>query len=432
MSRHAYRARLLGFHEDPLGRRWQDVGLDIEDGVLLVDQGRIAGLGPAEQWLPRLGPDIPVTDWRGCLLMPGFVDTHMHFAQAEIIGAHGPQLLEWLEHYTYPAEQRCADPEQARILAEFSIGEMLRNGTTTAMVFATVHSAAADAIFSAARARQMRLIAGKVMMDRHAPPSLCDTAAGSYRDSAALIERWHGCDRLAYAVTPRFAPTSSPEQLQQARRLLQDYPGVYLQTHLAENRNEVDWVAQLFPEARSYLDVYERYGLLGERSVFAHCLHLDSLDRQRMAATGSVASFCPSSNLFLGSGLFDLAAADAAGQRVALGTDVGAGTSFGLLPTLHDACKVCNLAGYVLDPLRALYLATLGGARALGLDHCIGRLQAGYEADFIIVDPQATPLLARRSAQCTSLRELLFALMILGDDRCIRATHVLGQAVHRA
>lgn len=430
MTRHAYRARLLGFEHDPSGHAPYAACLDIEDGVVLVENGHFAEVGPAQAILPMLGADIPVSDYRGHLLCPGFVDAHMHFAQADIVGAHGPQLLEWLSHYTYPSEQRCANADVARGLAEFSISEMLRNGTTTAMVFATVHAVATDAIFAAAASRNMRLIAGKVMMDRHVPAGLSDAHEDGYAVCAQLIERWHGQGRLAYAVTPRFAPTSSPAQLRLAGRLLRDFPGVYLQTHLAENRNEVDWVGQLFPEARSYLDVYERAGLLGERSVLAHCLHLDALDRQRMAATGSVACFCPSSNLFLGSGLFDLAAADSSGMRLALGTDVGAGTSFGLLQTMHDGCKVANLAGYVLDPLRAFYLATLGGAKALGLDDRIGRLAPGYEADFIILDPQATPLLQRRWVQCDDLRERLFALMILGDDRCVLATHVLGQAVH--
>lgn len=427
MVRQAFRARLASPLRDPGPAGAAAAWLHLDDGVLVVEDGRIAAIGPADHLVPLLGPDTRLTDWTGCLIVPGFVDCHLHFAQADIVAAHGPQLLEWLDRHTYPAEMRCADAGHAADLADFCLTELLRNGTTTAMVFGTVHAVSADAIFTAARRRHMRLIAGKVLMDRHSPASLCDTPEQGYRDSAELIERWHGQERLAYAVTPRFAPSCSPSQLDVAATLLRRYDGLYLQTHLAENRHEVDWVRQLFPEARSYLDVYERHGLLGPRSILAHCLHLDADDRAHFAAAGAVACLCPTSNLFLGSGLFDLNAADAAGMRLALGTDVGAGTSFGMLQTLHAAFKVANLAGATLDPLRAFYLATLGGAAALGLDDRIGALRVGMEADFIVLDPQATALQARRSAHCKDLRDLLFALMMLGDDRSIRATYLMGQ-----
>lgn len=427
MNRHAYRARLLGFRADPLGRSDADACMDIEDGILLVENGRIAAAAPAEALLPQLGIDIPVSDYSGCLITSGFVDAHVHYAQAETIACCGPQLLEWLTRYTYPAEMRCARRAHADDLADFTLNELLRHGTTTAMVFATVHAHSVDAIFEAAARRSMRLIAGKVLMDRHGPLALRDSADGGCLDSERLIERWHGRDRLAYAVTPRFAATSTPQQLAGAGELLRRFPGVYLQTHLAENRNEIDWVHELFPEARSYLDIYDRFGLLGERSVFAHCIYLDEEDRRRFAETGCVASFCPTSNLFLGSGLFDIAATDAAGMRFCLASDIGAGTSFGMLPTLQDAYKVANLRGYALDPLRAFYLATLGGAAALGLDDRIGRLEPGYEADFVVLDPRATPVQARRAARCETLRELLFGLMMLGDERSVKATYVLGE-----
>jgi guanine deaminase (EC 3.5.4.3) len=274
----------------------------------------------------------------------------------------------------------------------------------------------------------MRLITGKVLMDRNCPDFLCDTAAAGDAESKALIERWHGRDRLLYAVTPRFAPTSSPEQMQLAGRLFAEHPGVYLQSHLAENRGEVDWAAQLYPEARSYLDVYARFGQLGMRAVFAHCLWLDDADRRRMAETGSAMSFCPTSNLFLGSGLFDLQRARELGVRVGLGTDVGAGTSFSMLQTLNEAYKVLQLQGQQLSAESAFHLATLGGAHSLYLDDRIGNFAPGKEADFVVLDPQATPLLARRSAACTTLAERLFVLMMLGDDRAVAATHVLGEA----
>lgn len=427
MQRHAYRARLLDFKADPQGRSDADACIDLIDGLLLVENGVIAAAGPAAELLPQLDENTPVIDWRGKLIMPGFIDSHMHYAQADVIASHGPQLLEWLTLYTWPAEMRCKDAAYAIDVAEFSIKEMLRNGTTTAMVFATVHAHSVDAIFTAAARRGMRLIAGKVLMDRNGPSALLDDVQNGSSDSAALIERWHGKDRLAYALTPRFAPTSSNEQLAAAGELLRRYPGVYLQTHLAENRSEVEWVRELFPGARSYLDVYARHGLLGERSVFAHCLHLDQDDRRLFAASGCVACFCPSSNLFLGSGLFDMAAADEAGMRLSLGTDIGAGTSYGMLQTMHDAYKVANLAGYVLDPLRAFYLATLGGATALGLEDRIGRLAPGYEADFIVLNPSATAVQSRRVAGCETLRDLLFSLMMLGDDRSVVASYVLGK-----
>jgi len=296
------------------------------------------------------------------------------------------------------------------------------------VVFATTHATSVEAIFAAAEAESMRLIAGKVLTDRHVPEAVRDTADGGYEASKALIGRWHGRGRLGYAVTPRFAPASTERQLELCGRLLDEHPGVFLQSHVAENRNEIAWVAELFPWSRSYLDVYDHYGLLRERAVYAHCIHLDATDRGRMAATGAAMAFCPTSNLFLGSGLFDAQAAREAGVRVGIGTDVGGGTSFSMLRTLDEAYKVSQLAGQKLSPLRAFYLATLGGAASLYLDDRIGNFDAGKEADFVVLDPAATPLLVRRLARAETLVERLFALMVLGDDRAIYATHVLGRA----
>ncbi|MDX1604620.1 MAG: guanine deaminase, partial [Candidatus Competibacterales bacterium] len=354
---------------------------------------------------------------------------HIHYVQTDIIASHGEQLLEWLQRYTFPVERAFADPAHAAACADFFVDELLRHGTTTALVLGSVHAHSVDAVFEAAQRRRLRLIAGKVLMDRHCPEDLRDTPATGYAESRALIERWHGRDRLAYAITPRFAPTSSPAQLDQAARLAHEYPDTYIHTHLAENRAEVAWVAELFPEACSYLDVYARHGLLRERSVFAHGIHLDDDDRARMAAAGAAIAFCPTCNLFLGSGLFDLAAADAAGVRVGLGTDVGGGTTFSLLQVLNEAYTVARLQGQGLTPWRALYLATLGGARALYLDERIGSFTPGREADFLVLDPAATPLLARRTGSARSLAETLFALIMLGDDRAVAATHVLGEPV---
>ena len=399
----------------------------LPDGVMLIEDGIIVECGPAADVLARLPADVRITDYRGKLIMPGFVDTHIHYAQTDIIASYGEQLLAWLEKYTFPTEARFADATHAGEVAEFFCDELLKNGTTTALAFATVHPASVDALFEVAQRRHMRMIAGKVLMDRNCPDSLRDTADTGYAESKPLIERWHGRDRLLYAVTPRFAPTSTREQMALTGQLFAEHPGVYLQSHVAENRGEVAWVAELYPEARSYLDVYERYGQLGERSVYAHCIWLDETDRQRMAETGSAMSFCPTSNLFLGSGLFDLDRAHALGVRVGIGTDVGGGTSFSMLQTLNEAYKVLQLNGQQLSAERAFYLATLGGARSLYLEERIGNFTPGKEADFVVIDADATPLLSRRMHNTSTLSERLFVLMMLGDDRCIAATHVMGE-----
>ena len=401
-----------------------------EDGLLLLEHGRIMQLGPASELLPQLPAGTPLHDHSGKLIVPGFIDTHIHYPQTDIIASYGKQLLDWLNQYTFPAEAQFDDPAHAREVADFFLAELLRNGTTSAMVYATSHPQSVDAIFEAAQQRQLRLLSGKVLMDRNAPEALADSAESGYRDSKALLERWHGQDRLLYAITPRFAASSSEAQLIRTGQLATEYPDVYIQTHVAENKAEVAWVEELFPHRRSYLDVYDHYGLLRERSVFAHCLHLDHADRRRMADSGAAMAFCPTSNLFLGSGLFDLDTVRTLGIRVGLATDVGAGTSFSMLQTLGEAYKVLQLNGQVLSPYRALYLATLGGAQALYLDDKIGNFEPGKEADFVVLDPQATPLLARRMAHARNLAEQFFVLMLLGDDRAVAATYVLGELAH--
>ncbi|HEX8739989.1 MAG TPA: guanine deaminase [Casimicrobiaceae bacterium] len=431
MSLSAWRGELLWFVADPGSGAGDPAAWRHEtDGVLLTRDGRVEAAGPAATLLPSLPAGTEVVDCRGSLLLPGFVDTHVHYAQTGVIASCGGELLEWLERYTFPAEARFGDPAHARAEAEFFLGELTRNGTTTALVFATTHPASADAIFEAALSRDLCLVAGKVMMDRNCPEWLRDTAQSSYDDSKALIAKWHGRGRLGYAVTPRFAPTSTDAQLEAAGALVREHPGVWVQSHVAENRAEMRWVAELFPWSRSYLDVYDRFGLVGPRSVYAHCVHLDRRDRERMARAGAAMSFCPTSNLFLGSGLFDLDAASAAGAQVALGTDVGAGTSFSMLQTLNEAYKVAQLAGQRLSPMRAFYLATLGGAQALGLDARIGSFEPGRDADFVVLDPRATPLLAHRTAIAEHLSEKLFALMMLGDDRAVSMTCVRGRPAH--
>jgi guanine deaminase len=400
-----------------------------DDGLLVVDEGRVVAAGDAGPLLETLPAGVEVTDYRGRLIVPGFIDCHVHFPQLDIVGSFGAQLLDWLKQYAYPAETRFADSDHAREVAAAFIDELLRNGTTTALVFGTVHPHSADAIFEAAEAKGMRLIAGKVLMDSNCPDELRDDPESAYADSKALIERWHGKGRLGYAITPRFALTSSEAQLEAAGRLAGEYPEVWVHTHLAENHEEVEEIARQFPDSRSYLDVYDRFGLLRERSVFAHCLHMDDTDRALMARKGGAAAFCPTSNLFLGSGLFRLGAMRAAGIRCGLGTDVGGGTSLSLLRTASEAYKVLHLQDQALPAMQALYLATLGAAETLDLDQQIGNFKPGKEADFVVLDFEGSSITARRTAAAGTIEEKLFALMTLGDDRNIAATYVFGRRV---
>ena len=425
-----HRGQLLSFVSDP-GDGLDETSYRFHpDGAFLVDGGRIAALGPAESVLAALPDGVPVVDHGRHLLLPGFIDTHIHYPQTDVIAAGGRELLDWLEHHTFPEERRFADSTHSAEVSEFFLDELARNGTTTAQVFCTVHSASVEAFFAAAARRELCMIAGKVLMDRNAPAELCESAAEADRESRRLIERWDGEGRLHYAITPRFAITSSELQLQLAGRLARDFPDVFIQSHLAENHDEIRWMRELFPAARSYLEVYDRFGLLRERAVYAHCLHLDEPDRRRLAQSGAAAAFCPTSNLYLGSGLFDIRAADAAGMPFSTATDVGGGTSFCMLRTLDEARKVARLQGQDLSPLRAFYLATLGAARCLKLEHRIGRLDVGAEADFIALDPQATPLMARRTAGTPALSDVLRILLTLGDDRAVVATYILGRQVH--
>lgn len=426
----AIRAAVLHCRSQPEAGS-EDAAIEyIEDGILVIRDGRVAELGHAEDFVARLGPDVEVEDRRGYLLLPGFVDAHVHYPQTDIIAAFGQHLLDWLAHYAWPAEARFHDEQVCAETAEFFLSELLRNGTTTACVFGTVHAASVDALMAAASRMSLRLIAGKVLMDRNCPANLRESVGDGIKLSADLIDRWHGVGRLAYALTPRFAPTSSPELLAATGQLLQSSDDLYLQTHLAETVEEASIVAQLFPQAPSYLGVYDHYGLVGPKSIFAHCVHIDDADRTRLAAADASIAFCPTSNLFLGSGLFDFHAARQAGIKVGLGTDIGAGTRFGLAETAAEAYKVCRLRGRALHPFEALYLATLGGARALSLDDKIGNFEQGKEADCVLLDYNATPLLARRSGAATGLADRLFALMMLGDDRAVAATYILGERVH--
>ncbi|MDH4873858.1 guanine deaminase [Pseudomonas sp. BN515] len=427
----AYRSAILHSIADPALVGVEQSYQYFEDGLLVVEDGRIKALGEAKSLLPGLDAGVEVHEYRDALITPGFIDTHIHFPQTGMIASYGEQLLDWLNTYTFPTEKQFADKAHAADVAGIFIKELLRNGTTTALVFGTVHKESVEAFFEAAQSLDLRMIAGKVLMDRNAPDYLTDTAESGYADSKELIERWHGKGRLHYAVTPRFAPTSTPEQLELAGKLYAEYPGLYMHTHLSENRKEIEWVKELFPERKGYLDVYDHYKLIGERSVFAHGVHLCDDECKRLAETGSAVAFCPTSNLFLGSGLFDLEKLEEHGVRVGLGTDVGAGTSFSQLQSLNEAYKVMQLQGKKLDPFKSLYLATLGGARSLYLDDKIGNFQAGKDADFVVLDYKATPLLDYRMQQAKSLPERLFALTILGDDRTVKETFAAGRSVHK-
>ena len=426
-----WRAGLLWFPDpqNPVARHESD-GLLVTareaDGIV-----RIQALGAYRDLAPRF-PDLHVTHWPGLCIAPGFVDLHVHYPQTDVIASPADGLLPWLAHYTFPHERQFADPVHARQTADFFLQELLRNGVTTALCFATAHPESVNAFMQAAQERRLRMLSGKVLQDRHSPDGLRDTdTALSLRQTEDLIGRWHGVDRLGYAITPRFAPTSSPAQLHGAGEIAQRHPDVWIQSHVAENLDEIRWVQELFPQARSYLDVYDRAGLLRERSVYAHCIHLDDADRRRMAETGATAAVSPTSNLFLGSGFFDYAAADRCGLRYGLASDVGGGTSFSPFHTMHAAYTVARQGvgrpGLSLAPEHLWWQHSAGAAAALDLSGHVGNLLPGCEADFVVLNPKATPLLARRSAQAQTLAEWLFALIVLGDDRLIAHTVVQGQ-----
>jgi guanine deaminase len=406
------------------------------DGLLIVESGKVKELGSYKDLQTKYA-DIPIADYRDRLIVSGFIDTHIHFPQTEMIASYGEQLLEWLSTYTFPTERKFADRNYALEIASTFLDELLRNGTTTALVFTAVFPQSTDAFFEVAQRRNLRMIAGKVMMDRNAPDFLRDTATSSYVETKQLIEKWHKCDRLLYAVTPRFALTSTPEQLTNIRKLLVEFPDVYLHTHLSENVKEVEAVAAAFPENEGYLDVYDRAGLVGERSIFAHGIQLTDQEFARLSEAKSAIAFCPTSNLFLGSGLFKIEKVKSLETpvKVGLGTDVGAGTSFSMLRTASAAYQVAQLRSQKLSAFQALFLATLGGARALCLEDKLGNFEVGKEADFVVLNLRSTPIMALRNKSFNSdnlptlaeISDQLFATIIMGDDRAIAATYIMGE-----
>jgi guanine deaminase len=431
-QRKAYRASILHSIADP-----KDVGLEnsyqfFEDGMIVVENGHIVDIGSATDILARHTKPMKIKTYKDKLITSGFIDTHIHYPQTGMIASYGEQLLDWLENYTFPEERRFKNPIYALKVAKLFLDELASNGTTTALVFGTVHKESVDVFFGEAERRNLRMICGKVLMDRNAPDYLTDTPESGYQASKELIEKWHNRGRLHYAVTPRFAPTSTPEQLAMVGKLLEEYPDVYMHTHLSENKKEIEWVLDLFPERESYLDVYDHYGLLHKRSVFAHGIHLSDCECQRLADTESAIAFCPTSNLFLGSGLFKLNKMEDKGIRVGMGTDVGAGTSFSILQTMSEAYKIMQLQQEKLHPIKSLFLATLGGAKALHLEDKIGNLEIGKEADFVVLDLHATQLMRFRMNQATTLEEKLFVLMSLGDDRTVCETYIYGDLAYDA
>ncbi len=429
----AFRGSFLDFVDDPFYQVESESVRYIPDGLLILEDGKIKELG-AYDLLKDQYAALPITSYVGRLIMPGFIDTHIHFPQTEMIAAYGEQLLEWLNQYIFPTERKFSDRAYAQKVAAIFLDELLKNGTTTALVFTAVFPVCTEAFFEESSRRNLRMIAGKVMMDRNAPDYLTDTAETSYQDSKALIQKWHKNGRSLYAVTPRFAITSTNEQLGLARKLLDEFPDLYLHTHLSENVNEVAWVKELFPDSSGYLDVYDQAGLVRDRAVFAHGVHLTDEELKRLSAAKAAIAFCPTSNLFLGSGLFRLEQAKSAEHpvKVGLGTDVGAGTSFSLLQTANEAYKVAQLRQQTLSPFQALFLATLGGARALSLDDTIGNFDQGKEADFIVLNLRSTPLMAFRNSDTPAvslgeLAERVFTLIMMGDDRAIDATYIMGE-----
>jgi guanine deaminase len=424
------RGRVLSFLREPDGVEDHASYRYEEDGAVLVREGRIAAVGSHSAVSARTGPDIAVADHRPHLVLPGFIDAHIHMPQMQVIASYGAELLDWLNDYTFPEETRFSDAQHGRRIARLFLDEVLRHGTTTVAAYCSVHKASAEAFFEESHARNMLNIAGKVMMDRNAPEALTDTPQTGYDDTKALIAAWHGKGRQLYAITPRFAITSSPEQMEMAGALAAEHPDCHVQTHLSENHAEIRWTQELYPQARDYTDVYARYGLMGARSLFGHCIHLSEREADAMAEAGGVAVFCPTSNLFLGSGLFDYQRYRRRDKRmrVATATDVGGGTNYSMLRTMDEAYKVIALQGEKLNPLQSFWQLTRGNAEALSISDRAGTLEPGTDADIVVLDAGATPAMALRRERVETLAQELFLLQTLGDDRAVKAVYVAGRA----
>ena len=428
----AIRGAALSYSKDPFQHPIEECFVYETDAIVVMQGGKITAFGPASEVARTLPDGLQVTRYENCLILPGFIDCHVHYPQTEIIGVYGKHLLDWLHKYTFVAEQNFKDSAHAHATAKVFLRESIRCGTTTSSVFCTVEPASVDAFFAESQLLNMRNIAGKVLMDRNAPAELLDTPQQGFDQTQQLIDRWHGNGRALYSVTPRFAPTSSAEQMEMTGAVWRANPGTYLQSHVSENASEIEWVRELFPQRSNYVDVYAHYGQLGERSILGHGVHLSEEEFCVLHETGTAIAHCPTSNLFLGSGLFDIARAVKAERpvRVGLATDLGAGTNFSQLVTMNEAYKVAQLNGYALSAHHAYYLATRGAAHALYLDDRIGSIAVGMEADLTVLDLAATPVLGYRMRHTSSLDEVLFVLMTLGDDRTSCATYIAGQRVY--
>jgi guanine deaminase len=418
------RGRVLSFVDAPQAIDDGDSYRYIEDGAVVTGGGKIIMVG---EFNPKAATHHEVIDHRGKLILAGLIDPHIHFPQMQVIGSYAANLLEWLNTYTFVEEQRFADEAHATRIASRFFDELIRHGTTTAAAYCSVHPQSVDAFFGEAEKRDMLMVGGKVMMDRNAPEALRDTPQSGYDDTKAGIEKWHGKGRAHYAITPRFAITSTPEQMEMAEALAREYPELHIQTHVDENLDEVKFAKELFPNLPDYLGIYERYHLLGPKTLLGHCIHLTHRECEILASTRSVAVWCPTSNLFIGSGLFDHDRLAAHGARIGIATDVGGGTSYSMLRTLDEGYKVLQLRGQRLNPLRSFYMMTLGNARAMSLDDRIGSIEAGKDADLVVLDARATPQMALRMEAVTSLANELFLLQTCGDDRAVVETYVRGK-----
>ena len=431
MSAFILRGQVLSFAGDPFVEGLDAAKIE-SDGAVVIENGLIVETGPAQRVLPSW-PGARIEHCGGDLIAPGFVDCHVHYTQLPIIASYGEELLEWLNTFTFPAEMRFADKDYSKSVANLFLNECLRNGVTAASVYASVHTQSVDAFFEAAHEMNMRMACGKVMMDRNAPDALCDTAQSAYDSSKQLIERWHGQGRAVYAITPRFAITSTPQQLEAAGALWRAFPDALMQTHLSENHAEIAFTRELYPQDEDYFAIYERFGLTGPGAIFGHAVHLTPREISALRASGSAISHCPTSNLFLGSGLFDMKCLGEGAAHIPIGlaSDIGAGTSLSMFRTMKACYEICRLQGYALHPAKAWYLATLGSAKTLRMDRRIGNIAPGFEADLVVIDLDSTAVIEQRMRQARDIWDGLFAQIIMADDRAIRTSFIMGEARYR-
>jgi len=426
MSTRLLLGQTLSFSQSPFVGAIDSAVVHHRQGAVLLRDGKIADVGDAEA-LSQANPEVEKIHYGDSLIMAGFVDAHVHYPQTAMIASWGKRLIDWLNSYTFPEEMKFADPAYAAEISNRYLDLTRANGTTTMCSFCTIHPESVDAFFAEAQRRNQRVVAGKTCMDRNAPEGLRDTAQSAYDDSKALLGKWHGQDRISYAITPRFSPTSTPEQLEAMGALWAEHPDCLMQTHLSEQTDEIDWVKSLFPTARDYLDTYERFGLLGKGGLYGHAIHLEPREKDRLREVDGSLVHCPTSNTFIGSGLFDMAGLIGDGQRIGLATDTGGGSSFSMLRTMAAAYEIGQLRGTPLHPAQLLWLATVGSARSLWMDDKIGNLAPGNEADIVVVDLASTEAIAQRESRANDIWESIFPTIMMGDDRAIKAVWIAGQ-----